>query len=205
MSLLHPFKRRWPSESSRQGGRAWLSFWAALGIALGVAVILAPLVSAPPAPPPGQSLPTPENVWHLLLQAAPANGVDPHFAYAIAMAESNLDPHAFDRGARGLMQMRLDAWESVSNEPFREAWNWEKNADAALKYLGQCRNFLMDHHAYSTGLLAACYHYGPQAVADADFQIAHLPRPRNSLYRQLFNGDAAPVPPPGDTSASPTS
>jgi hypothetical protein len=182
-----------------------LSFWAALAIALSAGLVLAPLVSPPPAPPPGQPPPTPENVWSLLARTAPADGVDPRFAYAIAMAESNLDPHAFDRGARGLMQMRLDAWESVSSEPFREAWNWEKNAGAALKYLASCRDFLTEHHAYSSGLLAACYHYGPQAVADADFQIANLPRPHNSLYRQLFNGDAAPVPPPSDAAASPAS
>jgi len=185
-----------PRAASPHARSGRTSFWLAWVLALVAAVFIAPWFSAPPAPPPGQLPPTPANIWHLLLAAAPSYGIDPRFAYALAMAESSLDPYAFNHGARGLLQLRPAAWETVSDEPFHEAWNWEKNTRASLAYLAWCQNFLTQHHALSPPLLAACYHFGPDAVSAANFDLQNLPHAPNDIYRQLFAGDRAPVPAP---------
>jgi soluble lytic murein transglycosylase-like protein len=177
-------------------GHIGLSFWFVLVALLTIATALVPFLSGPPTPPAGQLAPTAANVWHLLEREAPAYGLDPRFVYALVQAESRFDPYAFNLGARGLFQIRPDAWYDMSEEPFREAWNWEKNTRTALKYLAWCRDYLNRHQAFSLPLLAACYHYGVGEVSDADFQIKNLPRPKNAIYRELFAGNAAPIKPP---------
>ncbi len=178
------------------------SFWVALAAMLVMATALAPFLSAPPSPPAGQPAPTEENIWRLLEHDAPAYGLDPRFVFALVKAESRFDPYAFNLGARGLLQIRPDAWYDTSDESFHEAWNWEKNTRAALKYLAWCRDYLNRRQAFSLPLLAACYHYGVGEVSDADFQIKNLPRPKNAIYRELFAGNVAPVPAPGAATSS---
>ena len=138
------------------------------------------------------------NVWHFLQVTAPSYGVDARFAYALAVGESGLDPYAFDHGARGLMQIRAGAWAAVSDEPFHAAWDWQKNARAALAYLARCHDDLVKHEAFSPGLLAASYHFGPEAVAAANYDLHNLPRPPNDVYRKIFSGNPTPVAAPAN-------
>ena len=175
-----------------------VSFWLVWVAALLAAAVVAPWLSSPPAPPPGQPPPTAQNVWHFMQATAPGYGVDARFAYALAVGESGLDPYAFNHGARGLLQLRPAAWAAVSDEPFHEAWNWEKNACAALAYLAWCRDGLVKHQAFSPALLAACYHFGPDAAAAANYDLHNLPRPPNEVYRKLFNGNPYPVTTPAN-------
>ena len=174
-----------------------ISFWFAWVAALLAAAMVAPWFSSPPAPPTGQLPPTAQNVWRFVQATAPRYGVDARFAYALAVGESGLDPYAFNHGARGLMQLRPEAWAAVSNEPFHAAWDWEKNTRAALAYLAWCRGELAKHGAVSPALLAASYHFGPDAVAEAGYALRNLPRPPNDVYRKIFGGDPNPVAAPG--------
>jgi hypothetical protein len=177
-----------------------ISFWFAWVAALLAAGVIAPWFSSPPTPPPGQPAPTAQNVWRFLQATAPKYGVDARFAYTLAVGESGLDPYAFNHGARGLMQMRPEAWAAVSNEPFHVAWDWEKNTRAALAYLASCRDELAKHGAVSPALLAASYHFGPDAVAAAGYELRNLPRAPNDVYRKIFKGDLYPVAAPDPSS-----
>lgn len=144
--------------------------------------------------PPPAFKPSPEEVWRYVRTKAPAYHLDPHFVYAIAMAESSLRPNAFTFHARGMMQLSRAAWEDVSKESYRHAWNWRMNVHVGLKYLQHCRRFLEKHNVFSYANLAAAYHYGPSALKKRDFNAqAFLPKEQNKIYQALLSEQAPPV------------
>lgn len=136
---------------------------------------------------------TAQNVWAYIQVEASKAGLDPHFVYAIAMAESSLEPHASSGYARGMMQLSKGAWQTVSDESWRQAWNWEKNIDAGIAYLVHCRAMLRANNRDTYALLAACYRYGPNRVRRANFSLNRLDKPTNRIYKQLFAGNTRPV------------
>jgi len=137
----------------------------------------------------------PETVWSYIQEKAPEYDLEPRFVYAIAMAESSLDPVADSGYARGIMQMSAVAWEEVAGDvSYRQAWNWKTNIDMALRYLDHCRQFLIrENGSWSYALLAASYRYGIYRVKDANFKISNLPRPKNEIYQKIFLGNPSPV------------
>jgi len=139
-----------------------------------------------------------DNVWAFISQEANLHEINPYFVYAMAMAESSLDPLAETHHARGMMQISRAAWQEVAPEiPYREAWNWKTNVQVSLRYLAFCRDFLNDRRgSWSYPLLAACYRYGPYRVQAEAFDLNRLPKPKNLIYQQLFRGNINPVPVP---------
>lgn len=137
-----------------------------------------------------------DDVWHLVQEEAEKYDLQPEFVYAIVAAESNFNAHASNAGARGLMQIRSAAWQTVSKKPFRKAWNWKDNIRTGTAYLGYLKNFLEKHDQFSYSLLAASYHQGPNRVKKADFKIETLPSSRNKIYQALYAGETDPVTPP---------
>ncbi len=148
------------------------------------------------ARPESPRVATKENVWKHIQRAATTYGLDADFVYAIAMAESTLQPDASTGYARGIMQISQGAWEMVSKEPYRHAWNWEKNIDAGCAYLAYNKKFLEEQGHFSYPLLAACYRFGRQTVRRADFRMEALPTARNRIYQELFAGNLRPIAPP---------
>lgn len=138
----------------------------------------------------------PDRVWAYLQEEAPAHGLDPAFAFAIVFAESSFDAHADSGYARGLMQLSKGAWETVSDRSYGRAWDWQDNLDAGLAYLAYLRGFLYDHNAFSYPLLAASYRWGPFAVKERGFDMNRVQPAKNTVYKQLFAGEVAPVAPP---------
>lgn len=112
------------------------------------------------------------------------------------MAESSLDPHASSGHARGIMQMSEKAWQTVSDESWRQAWNWEKNIRAGIAYLVHCRELLPADKRSNYALLAACYRYGPNHVRRENYNLKRLGTPTNLIYKQLLSGNIHPVDPP---------
>ncbi len=180
-----PHRRR---KASLGNVRYWVKFSAITALLVVLAGYLSGYV-----PPPGFK-PSQEEVWKYVRTKAPAYHLDPHFVYAIAMAESSLRPNAFTFHARGMMQLSRAAWEDVSPESYRHAWNWRMNVHVGLKYLQHCRHFLEKHNAFSYANLAAAYHYGPAALKKRHFDAqAFLPHKPNKIYHALLNGEAPPV------------
>ncbi len=138
----------------------------------------------------------PEEVWQFIEEHAPRAGLDPQFVYALAWAESSLDPRAESPVARGLMQLTRIAWEEVSDQPYRLAWKWQVNLQVGLDYLVFCRDFLQRHDRFSYPLLAAAYRYGPYHVKNHGFDINALQTPKNEIYQAIFAGHVRPVLPP---------
>ncbi|MGE9292614.1 MAG: transglycosylase SLT domain-containing protein [Puniceicoccales bacterium] len=136
---------------------------------------------------------TPQRVWSYISSEAPKQGIDPAFVFAIAQAESGLNPQANSGYAHGMMQLSKVAWHEVSNSSYRFAWNWYSNVYVAIDYLAFCKEFLEQHNKFSYPLLAACYRYGPYKVKAEGFSIAKLPAPTNRIYQQLFAGNTSPV------------
>ena len=134
-----------------------------------------------------------ETVWAHVLERAPEHGLEPGFVFAIVKAESTFDANASNRGARGLMQLRRPAWETVTGRPFRHAWRWRVNVDQGIAYLAHLRDFLEARDAFSYSNLAAAYRYGPNALAREEFDLERMPQPRNEIYRALFAGNVSPV------------
>lgn len=167
-----------------------ITFAGIVGILLTIFLIF--FAGRPQSPVPA----TRENVWKHVQQTAAKYGLDAEFVYAIAMAESSLRPHANSGYARGIMQVSRGAWDMVSKEPYRLAWNWEKNIDVGCAYLAYNKRYLESQGHFSYPLLAACYRYGRHAVRRANFQMEGLPTPQNLIYRELFSGNIHPVPPP---------
>ncbi|MEM9227424.1 MAG: lytic transglycosylase domain-containing protein [Verrucomicrobiota bacterium] len=140
---------------------------------------------------------TPENVWDYIKDSSRQQGLDPHFVYALAMAESSLNPTADSGYARGMMQMSRVAWEQVTDTSYRYAWNWHTSVDVAIDYLLFCKKFLDDHNQFSYPMLALCYRFGPYKVQEKGFQLSALkPQIENKIYQQLVGGVADPVPVP---------
>lgn len=138
----------------------------------------------------------PETVWRFIQREAPKYNLDPGFVYAIAFAESSLNAHADSGTARGIMQMSEAAWQTVTTDSYRRAWNWKHNIRMAMAYLSHCRDMLVANERFNYPLLAACYRFGPNAVRRANFNISALPPTRNRIYQQIFSGHihAAPLP-----------
>jgi len=139
---------------------------------------------------------SPAEVWDFVYEQAPQRDLDPEFVYALAWAESSLDARARSSVARGMMQLTKPAWREVSNESYRQAWDWRTNIRVAIDYLAFCRDFLKSHDSFSYPLLAAAYRYGPYYVKNKNFNILQLKKPKNEIYRLIFDGNIRPVAPP---------
>lgn len=134
-----------------------------------------------------------EEVWTFISETAPASGLAPEFVYAIAWAESSLNARAETSVARGMMQMSKAAWSDMTDLPYGRAWEWKTNIRISLEYLNWCRDFLERHDSFSYPLLAATYRYGPTYVKRKKFNIRNMARPRNEIYKKIFDGDVHPV------------
>jgi len=137
-----------------------------------------------------------EDVWQFIREVAPQRGIDPEFVYAIAWAESSLDPKARSSVARGIMQLTETAWREVTEESYRHAWDWKTNIRVGIDYMDFCRQFLKQHDAFSYPLLAASYRYGPYYVKNRGFDLRQVKPPKNNIYQRIFAGNIRPVAPP---------
>lgn len=146
----------------------------------------------------GRDRPSQLDIWHYIQKQAAAVHLDPEFVYAVAMAESSLNPEADSGHARGIMQLTEPAWESVTTLPYSFAWDWRLNIRMGVLYLAKCREFLMESQAYSIGRLAACYRYGMHKVKENHFDVLYLPTPKNNIYLKLLREDEIPVKPPSE-------
>ena len=139
---------------------------------------------------------TREAVWAAIHPYAARYRLEPAFIYALVAAESNFDPSARNGAARGLLQLKPAAWRSVSREPYEPAvWDWRKNLAAGMDYLAWCRNQLPARRKFSYPLLLASFHYGIDYVEQRDFDLARITPPDNPVYRELWRGNLAPLPP----------
>ena len=138
----------------------------------------------------------PEAVWSFIQEQAGQQDLDPGFVYALAWAESDLNERARSSVARGIMQLTKPAWEEVTDESYRYAWDWRTNIRIGIEYLAFCRNYLKRHNSFSYPLLAASYRYGPYYVKNKNFNLAEIKQPTNEIYRRLFAGNVRPVLPP---------
>jgi len=168
------------------GKRKWY-----LGTLLGVLIIYLLFFS----PLPTQNV-SPENVWNVVQDVAPAHGIKPSFVYAIIEAESSLNPDATTSSSRGLMQLSRGTWKLVTDKPFEDAYSWQTNIEMGTRYLAYCKRFLEDNNVFSYPRLAVCYHMGPGALQSCHWKVSCLPDPGNDIYRALYSGNEAPVPVP---------
>lgn len=143
--------------------------------------------------------PSTVEVWKFIEQESAQAGLDPYFVFAIAQAESSLDPSAESANgfARGLMQMSEGAWQTVSDKDWDHAWQWQENVRMGIAYLVHLRGLLEKARAFSYPALAASYRFGPGAVKRQNYSVSSfLPRVKNRVYRQLLSGNLRPVPAP---------
>ena len=144
---------------------------------------------APPA--------TRESIWAAIQPQAARYRIEPAFIYALVAAESNFDTRARRGEARGLMQLTPGAWRTVSTEAYDAAvWDWPRNLETGIEYLAWCRHTLHARQHFSYPMLLASFHYGLDRVAAANFDLRDFPVPDNPIYRELWRGNLAPVPPP---------
>jgi len=162
-----------------------------LGVLLGCLTIF---LTQKFSPPREQVLP--EDVWPLVYELSSQANLDPEFVYALAWAESSLNAKARTSVARGMMQLTRPAWEQVTDESYRLAWEWQMSIRIAIDYLVYCRAYLKSHDAFSYPLLAASYRYGPYYVQAKEFDIKQIKSPKNEIYKRIFSGNVRPVPPP---------
>ncbi len=140
---------------------------------------------------------TRETVWGAIQPLAERYRLDAAFIYALVAAESNFDPQARNGEARGLMQIKPGAWRTVNREPYEpNVWAWRRNLAAGVDYLAWCRSYLHQRQKFSYPLLLASFHYGMDYVEARDFDLARLDVPDSAIYRELWRGNLAPVPPP---------
>ena len=141
---------------------------------------------------------TRENIWAAIQPHAARYRIEPAFIYALVAAESNFDARARNGEARGLLQLTPGAWRTVSRESYDSGvWDWRKNLETGIEYLAWCRHTLLAKDKFSYPLLLAAFHYGLDRVVAADFDLGRFPAPDNPIYRELWRGNLAPVPPPG--------
>ncbi len=153
------------------------------------AVVLAvPLLFAGFCRPWGQNRVPPLEVWRQAQSLGQKHNIEPWFIYAIAFAESSFDAHANNGSARGMMQLTPPAWDTVTNRPFHNAWLWEVNMHAGVRYLVHLRESLSAAGAYNYANLAAAYRYGPNALARSGYDLRKLPQPQNKVYQAIFEG-----------------
>jgi soluble lytic murein transglycosylase-like protein len=142
---------------------------------------------------------SPVEVWSYIQEIAPQRNLDPEFVYALAWAESSLNARARSSVARGIMQISKPAWQDVSDESYRLAWDWRTNIRVSIDYLALCRDYLLKHDSFNYQLLAASYRYGPYYVADKDFDLSKIKKPKNEIYQRIFAGNIRPVTPPQES------
>lgn len=146
---------------------------------------------------PSREQVSPAVVWPVVYELSTQAGLDPEFVYALAWAESGLNAKARSSVARGMMQLTRPAWDQVTDESYRLAWEWQTNVRVAIDYLAYCRDYLKVRDSFSYPLLAASYRYGPYYVQARDFDIQQLKPPKNEIYKRIFAGNVRPVSPPG--------
>ncbi len=148
---------------------------------------------APPLEPP----PTRADIWRELQPLAARYRIDPGFLYGLVAAESNFDPRARNGEACGLFQLKPGAWRAVSKAPFEPTvWDWRANLAAGVDYVAYSRAYLHRHGTFSYPLLLAAFHHGVDYVAQRDFNVDRIPVPPGPIYRQMWEGNLTPVPPP---------
>jgi soluble lytic murein transglycosylase-like protein len=148
--------------------------------------------SAAPADPA-----TRETVWAAIQPHAARYRMEPAFIYALVAAESNFDPRARNGEARGLLQLKPAAWREVTRAPYEPAvWDWRQNLATGVEYLAWCRSYLHRKGKFSYPLLLAAFHNGMDHVEQRDFDPDRLAVPANPIFRELWRGNLAPVPPP---------
>jgi len=135
-------------------------------------------------------------VWQAVQEEAEKQALDPFFVYAIIAAESSFNARARNGDAFGLMQVRPDAWKTVSDKPHRRAFRWRENIEAGTAYLGHLKESLEKQKQFSYPILAASYRHGPNRVRKVDFDLSKLPAPKNKIYQKLQRGERSPVSPP---------
>ncbi len=145
----------------------------------------------------GGAQPTRAEIWTAILPIAARYRIEPAFIYAIVAAESNFDPAARNGDARGLMQIKPAAWSMVSDAPYEpRVWDWRANLETGVEYLAHVRSLLHRQNRFSYPRLLAAYHYGPEYLEERKFDLDRLEVPANEIYRELWRGNLAPLPPP---------
>ena len=138
-----------------------------------------------------------EAVWAAIQPHAARYRMDPAFIYALVAAESNFDANAQNGEARGLLQLKPGAWRQVNTSAYDPAvWDWRKNLEVGVDYLAWCRSYLHQRQKFSYPLLLAAFHYGTDYVEQQGFDLGRIDVPNNAIYRELWRGHLAPVPPP---------
>ena len=136
-------------------------------------------------------------VWVAIQPHATRYRIDPAFLYALVAAESNFDSRARNGDARGLLQLKPAAWRQVNRAPYEPGvWDWRQNLATGVDYLAWCRSYLHRREKFSYPLLLAAFHYGMDYVEQRGFDPDRLAEPDSPIYRELWRGHLAPVPPP---------
>ena len=141
--------------------------------------------------------PTRAEIWQAIQPLAERYRLSPAFIYALVAAESNFDSQAHNDAARGLLQIKPAAWRAVSASPYEPTvWNWRTNLEVGVDYLAYSRAYLHKKTTFSYPLLLAAFHYGLDYVEERNFRLQGIPIPDSPIYRELWSGNLAPVPPP---------
>ena len=136
-------------------------------------------------------------VWEAVQPMAEARGIDPLFAYALVGAESGFDPRARRGEARGLLQIKPQAWAAASAIPYEPGvWDPMSNLAVGLDRLAAAKRALESRGVFSYPLLWAAHHYGLDYVAARGFDMSRIPRPPGRVAIRLWSGDARPLDPP---------
>lgn len=139
-------------------------------------------------------------IWAFIESRAAHYRLEPAFVYALVAAESNFDPRARNGEACGLLQIKPVAWREVSTAPFEPGvWDWRTNLEVGIDYLAFTRAYLHRKNVFSYPLLLAAFHYGIEQVENRGFDVRQVTIPKNEIYRQLWAGSLAPIPPPVST------
>ncbi len=130
----------------------------------------------------------PDRVWAAARAEGRAHDLDPHFIFAIAMAESSLNANADTGQARGIMQMSHAAWRDRTPRPYDEAFDWRINMSVASSHLAYLKGRLEAAGQFDYPRLAAAYRFGYPALMRQEFDLNRMPRTRNRVYQELFAG-----------------
>ena len=131
---------------------------------------------------------SPVAIWPYVQKEATQAGLDPHFVYAIAFAESTLDPFADSGRARGVMQLKEIAWKTVTDIPYAYAWDWQTNIRVGIAYLNHCKTILIKKNRFSYPMLAATYRYGPTYMKNKGYNMSKVQKSTNKVYQQILSG-----------------
>jgi soluble lytic murein transglycosylase-like protein len=143
------------------------------------------------------SLAARRQIWEAIVPIASARGIDPGFVYALVKIESDFDPHARRGEARGLLQIKPQAWKEVSDRPYEtESWAWKSNLEVGIEGLSRAKDRLSAKGVFSYPLLWASYHYGYDFVAGHAFDMSRIPRPSDPVSYKLWSGEVHPIPAP---------